>query len=84
MHIKRIDIRNIRGFEKPQFDLTRPNGSYEGWTVFTGDNGSGKSTLFKAIAACLVIKRSSKEPTLEAALPPLGKANYHTLRDDVL
>jgi len=134
MYIKRIDIRNIRGFEKLQFDLTRLNGSYEGWTVFTGDNGSGKSTLFKAIAACLVgrdtaralqpsfvgwprsgadsgessilleivrvedddnlsttgtapsapfpaklvIKRSSKEPTLEASLPPLKKENYHT------
>ncbi len=44
MYITRIVLRNIRGFAELDFDLTRPDGSYAGWTVFTGDNGSGKST----------------------------------------
>jgi predicted ATP-binding protein involved in virulence len=50
MYIKRIILKNIRGFEELDFDLTRSDGTYAGWTVFTGDNGSGKSTLLKAIA----------------------------------
>lgn len=50
MYITRIVLRNIRGFAELDFDLARPDGSYAGWTVFTGDNGSGKSTLLRAIA----------------------------------
>ncbi len=46
-------MKNIRGFESLEFDLSRGDGSYAGWTVFTGDNGSGKSTLLKAIAVAL-------------------------------
>jgi predicted ATP-binding protein involved in virulence len=54
MYIDEIILENIRGFEKLQFSLQRPDKSYAGWTVFTGDNGSGKSTLLKAIAIALV------------------------------
>jgi energy-coupling factor transporter ATP-binding protein EcfA2 len=53
MYIDRIILDNIRGFRLLDFDLKRPDDSYAGWTVFTGDNGSGKSTLLKAIAICL-------------------------------
>ena len=53
MYIDRIILDNIRGFRALDFDLKRPDGSYAGWTVFTGDNGSGKSTLLKAVAICL-------------------------------
>lgn len=54
MFIRRVTLKDIRGFSDLDFDLTRPNGTYAGWTVFTGDNGSGKSTLLKAIALALV------------------------------
>lgn len=54
MYVSRVTLGNIRGFAELDFDLTRPDGSYAGWTVFTGDNGSGKSTLLKAIAIGLV------------------------------
>lgn len=54
MYIKRIILKNIRGFEELDFDLTRSDGSYAGWTVFIGDNASGKSALLKAIAVGLV------------------------------
>ncbi len=54
MYIDKISLRNIRGFEELDFKLARPDQSYAGWTVFTGDNGSGKSTLLKAIALGLV------------------------------
>ncbi len=53
MYMSRVILNNIRGFTNLQFDLTRPDGSYAGWTVFTGDNGSGKSSLLKAIAVGL-------------------------------
>ncbi len=56
MYIKKIILKDIRGFKNLEFDLQRPDGNYAGWTVFTGDNGSGKSTLLKAIAVTLIGK----------------------------
>ena len=50
MYIHKIKLENIRGFKNLEFDLQRPDKSYAGWTVFTGDNGAGKSTLLKSIA----------------------------------
>ena len=42
MYISKVTLKNIRGFADLQFDLTRDDGTYAGWTVFTGDNGSGQ------------------------------------------
>lgn len=56
MYIDNIKLHNIRGFQNLEFNFKRPNDTYAGWTVFTGDNGSGKSTLLKAIAIGLVGK----------------------------
>lgn len=53
MYIDKITLKNIRGFEKLEFDLCRSDAKYAGWTVFTGDNGAGKSSLLKAIAVAL-------------------------------
>ncbi|MBM4040434.1 MAG: AAA family ATPase [Planctomycetes bacterium] len=53
MYVKRIVLENVRGFRELEFLLERPDGSYAGWTVFTGDNGSGKSALLKAMAVAL-------------------------------
>jgi len=53
VYITNIALKDIRGFADLDFDLKRPDGTYAGWTVFTGDNGSGKSTLLKAIAVAL-------------------------------
>jgi hypothetical protein len=60
MYIKTIQLTNIRGFADLKFDLTRPDGSFAGWTVFTGDNGSGKSSLLKAIAVALTGKETAR------------------------
>lgn len=54
MYIGKVILKNIRGFTDLEFDLSRPDGRYAGWTVFTGDNGSGKSTLLKTLAIGLV------------------------------
>lgn len=54
MYVHSVTLENVKGFENLKFDLARPDGSYAGWTVFTGDNGAGKSTLLKAIAIGLV------------------------------
>ena len=60
MYLKTIQLINIRGFADLKFDLTRPAGSYAGWTVVTGDNGSGKSSLLKAIAVALTGKETAR------------------------
>lgn len=60
MYVNKIELKNIRGFEDLKFDLARPDGSYAGWTVFTGDNGSGKSTLLKAVAVALTGKDTAR------------------------
>lgn len=54
MYIDKVKLSNLKGFEALEFDLSRPDGSHAGWTVFTGDNGAGKSTLLKAMAIGLV------------------------------
>jgi energy-coupling factor transporter ATP-binding protein EcfA2 len=56
MYISRVRVENIRGFHGPRnvdLDLTRPDGSYAGWTVIAGRNGSGKTTLLRAIALAM-------------------------------
>lgn len=50
MHIARVHIENIRGFDSVDLDFMRPGGQLAGWTVLAGRNGAGKSTLLKALA----------------------------------
>ncbi len=50
MYVHSVTLENLKGFKELKLDLARPDGTYAGWTVFTGDNGAGKSTLLKAIA----------------------------------
>src|SRR5436305_2472322 len=54
MYVKRIRLKNVRGFGEVDLDLSRPDGSLAGWTVLAGRNGAGKSTLLKAIALSIV------------------------------
>lgn len=60
MYVKNIALKDIRGFADLSFDLTRPDGTFAGWTVFTGDNGAGKSSLLKAIAVGLTGKETAR------------------------
>lgn len=53
MYIDKIHLKNIKGFKDLEFNLSRGDEKYAGWTVFTGDNGAGKSSLLKAIAIAL-------------------------------
>lgn len=50
MYVQKVRIENVRGFSLVDLDLTRPDGSFSGWTVLAGRNGSGKSTFLKAVA----------------------------------
>lgn len=86
MYIGNVILRNIRGFENLNFDLARPDGSYAGWTVFTGDNGSGKSTLLKAIAVGLTGKDTARalEPSFHRWLSEgkhEGEIELEVIRD---
>lgn len=54
MHLRRVVLHDIKGFEKAELDLC-PNGStFPGWAVITGDNGSGKTALLRAMALAIV------------------------------
>ncbi|MFI0351035.1 AAA family ATPase [Actinomadura sp. 9N407] len=57
MHVTRLEIAGVRGFDGPRrVDLEfpqRPDGSYAGWTVLAGRNGSGKSSLLQAMMLAL-------------------------------
>jgi energy-coupling factor transporter ATP-binding protein EcfA2 len=54
VYIQKIRISDVRGFREVDLDLSRPDGSFAGWTVLAGRNGSGKSTLLKATALAVV------------------------------
>ena len=76
MYIHKIKLTNIRGFKTLEFDLQRPDKSYAGWTVFTGDNGAGKSTLLKSIAIGL-----TGRDTARALQPSFNKWVRHDAPD---
>src|SRR5829696_5733159 len=63
MYIREIHIENIRGFRSGnrsvRLDLTRPDGTLAGWTVFAGRNGEDKSTLLRSIALSIIGPRGS-------------------------
>jgi energy-coupling factor transporter ATP-binding protein EcfA2 len=52
----------VRGFHDSRsvdLDLTRPDGTFAGWTVLAGRNGSGKSTVLQSLALALSGPRST-------------------------
>jgi energy-coupling factor transporter ATP-binding protein EcfA2 len=62
MHISRVRIEGVRGFNNGRsvdLDLTRPDGTFAGWTVLAGRNGSGKSTVLQSLALALSGPRST-------------------------
>lgn len=71
MYISKVILKDIRGFSDLQFDLTRSDGTYAGWTVFTGDNGSVKSTLLKAVAIGLTGRDTARslQPSFQGWIP---------------
>ena len=54
MYIRRIILKNIRGFTELEFYLGGDSDEFAGWTVITGDNAAGKTALLRAIAMALV------------------------------
>src|SRR5689334_15532700 len=58
MYIREIHIENIHNFRagsrSVRLDLTRPDGSLAGWTVFAGRSSEDKATLLRAIALSIV------------------------------
>jgi hypothetical protein len=54
MYIKRVVIRNIKGFETADLDLCPDGSRYPGWSVITGDNGSGKTAFLRAVSVALL------------------------------
>src|SRR4030095_16910324 len=44
MHVTRVELDNIKSYERAEFDFQR------GITAITGENGAGKTTILEAIA----------------------------------
>ncbi len=66
MYIRRVKIRNVRGFKEVDLDFTRPDGSFAGWTVLAGRNGSGKSSLLRILAVTsLGVRATALSPSFE-------------------
>lgn len=53
MHLRRVEIKNIRSIESFSWDLVDDTPG-AGWHVILGDNGTGKSTVLRSIALALV------------------------------
>ena len=54
MYVKRVSLKGVKAFNGLDFNFSRPDGTFAGWTVITGENASGKTALLKAIAMALV------------------------------
>lgn len=52
MYIQRVEINNVKNFDKLVWELSDDNCS--GWHVILGDNGAGKSTFIKALSLLFV------------------------------
>src|SRR5919106_5966384 len=44
MHVTRVELENIKAYERAEFNFGR------GITAITGENGAGKTTILEAIA----------------------------------
>ena len=58
LYIKKIEIKNIRSFEKIELDLSSAD-HVKKWSVIFGDNGTGKSTFLRCLALGLCDKDSA-------------------------
>lgn len=58
VHIRRLEIENVRCFERLVMECESPATSDSGqWTILLGDNGVGKSTLLRTIALATADER---------------------------
>ncbi len=53
MFVKKVALRNIRGFRNIEIDLLDASAPNALWTMLVGTNGTGKSTILRALALAL-------------------------------
>jgi len=68
VHLRRLEITQLRVFEDLRIDLPTPDQDQEGqWLLLLGDNGVGKTTVLRALVLAL-----SQRPTGDTLLQLLG------------
>ena len=66
-HIERIVIRNVKGIQSVDLDLTKSSSPTAPWTMLLGENGTGKSTTLQAVALALIGREYAEELALDPA-----------------
>lgn len=86
MHVKRVELENIKSYSEAVFEFER------GTTAITGDNGAGKTTIIEAIAWALFdllsykkdefVRRGTKKGSVRVSFESgLDEREYVVYRD---
>ena len=59
LYLRKIELENVRCFEKLKLDLSTPKDRPRNWAVVLGDNSVGKTTLLRSVAMGLCDEASA-------------------------
>jgi uncharacterized protein (TIGR02646 family) len=49
-YVDKIELTNVKTFEKQEFNVTKSDGGMMSWLMLLGENGTGKSTVLKSLS----------------------------------
>ncbi len=81
VHLRYLQLQNIRCFEKVTFSLTPPDSNRGQWITLLGDNGVGKTTILRAVALALLPPRTANS-LIEQFMAGTQLTRSNDARDD--